>query len=326
MAPELLNTLDAREIAELGKKIRDYQLTRKLSDNAMVKKFAGLGSTKTYSRVINDDLAELDLERQLTNYRAVWALIESLGSDDVQDETLCEDLSAVRQLQKALLDVFKARGVNRFILVEGDTGIGKSSARRILIEKYGQRLLWIEATDVWNDNPGAFLAAILTAKGEKDIPPTATARLGKALKVLGESRVCVFIDEFHHLGPRCLNLLKTLINQSPGEFVGLAMPTLMRRMEREAYEEARQLTGNRLSDRIRMDLRESDIAKLIALRVPDAEPSKPVLKMIMDRAPRYGNLGFVRDVCRRVLELSEGTSGPDLECWSTAISQEVASR
>lgn len=320
--------MDARELVDLGNKIRSYQAARKLSDNAMVKKFAGLGSTKTYSRIIGDDLAELDLERQLANYRAVWALIESLGSDESEDELLTEDLTAVRQLQKALFEVFKAKGVNRLVLVEGDTGMGKSSARRMLIEKYGQRLLWIEATDVWNDNPGAMLASLLAAKGEKDIPTMVTEKLRKVLKVLNESRVCVFIDEFHHLGPRCLNLLKTLINQSPGEFVGLALPTLMRRMEREAYEEARQLTGNRLSDRIRMELRESDIAKIIALRVPyaDAADNKNVIKMLMDRAPRYGNLAFVRDVCRRVLDLAEGTAGPDVEAWSTAIVQEVASR
>jgi DNA transposition AAA+ family ATPase len=327
MAPELLNTIDARELNALGKQIRDFQVAKGWSDNAMVKKFAGLGSTKTYSRIVNDDLAELDLEKQLTNYRAVWAVIESIGNDDEASEELCADLTAVRQLQKAVLEVFKQNGLARFILVEGDTGTGKSSARRILIEKYGQRILWIEAADVWNDNPNAFLGELLRALGEKSMPTLATDRLRKVIELLNGTRVCIFIDEFHHFGPRCLNTVKTLINQTMCEFVGLAMPTLMKRVAREAYEECRQLTGNRLAEKITLEVRESDLVKIITKRVPaSGSDMKQVIRMITDRAAKYGNLAFVRDVCARVVELSEGSAGPDIECWSTAISQEVASR
>lgn len=328
MAPDLLNTIDAQELVELGHRIRDFQKAKSWSDNAMVKKFSGLGSTKTFTRVINNDLHELDLEKQLTNYRAVWAVIESVGDGDETNEDLCTDLTAVRQLQRAVLEVFKQNGLARFILVEGDTGTGKSSARRLLIERYGQRILWIEAADIWNDNPNAMLGELLRALGVKEIPTLATDRLRKILDRLTETRVCIFIDEFHHLGPRCLNTVKTLINQSPCEFVGLAMKTLMKRIERDAYEECRQLTGNRLAERITLEVRESDIVKIITKRVqaPAAADLKQILRMLTDRASKYGNLAFVRDVCTRVIELSEGTAGPDLECWSTAISQEVASR
>jgi DNA transposition AAA+ family ATPase len=327
MAPELLNTIDARELVSLGQQIRAYQQAKDLSDNAMVKKFAGLGSTKTYSRVLNDDLSELDLEKQLANYRAVWAVIESVGTDEETSEQLSGDLTGVRQVSRAILTAFKHNGLARFILVEGDTGTGKTSVRRLLLDQYGQRILCIEAADLWNDNPNAFLGEILRALGVKEVPQLATDRLRKVLERLNETRVCIFIDEFHHLGPRCLNTVKTIINQSPGEIVGLAMPTLMKRIEREAYEECRQLTGNRLADRITLEIREGDLIKIIKRRIPavNGELSQ-VVRMLMDRTAKYGNLAFVRDVCTRVVELSEGTDGPNLDCWSTAISQEVASR
>lgn len=294
----------------------------------MAKKFSGLGSTKTYSRVINGDLAELDLERQLANYRSVLAVIESIGTDEEANEDLCGDLYGVRQLQRAVLETFKQNGLARFVLMEGDTGTGKSAARRILIEKYGQRILPIEATDVWNDNPNALLGALLTALGDQDIPQLATERLKRLLPKLNQTRVCISIDEFHHLGPRCLNTIKTIINQTLCEVLGTAMKTLMKRIEREAYEECRQLTGNRLAERITLELRESDITKIILKRVPNATniELKPVIRGLMDRAPKHGNLAFVRDVLSRVRELSDGTSGPDLQCWSTAIAQEVESR
>lgn len=168
MAPEMLLTHEARELRELGAKIRDYQTAKSLTDSAMVRKFSGLGSTKTYSRILQDDLAELDLERQLANYRAVWALIESVGDTTERIEELYEDMTPVAQLRKALFDVMRESGNARFVLVEGDTGLGKSCARRLLIERYGQRILWVEATDVWNDSMGAFLGAVLTALGVRE--------------------------------------------------------------------------------------------------------------------------------------------------------------
>jgi hypothetical protein len=327
MAPNLLATRDAAELRELGQKIRAWQTERGLSDTAMVKRFGGLGSTKTYTRVHAGDLAELDLDRQLANYRAVWALLESVEGGDERGEELYDDLSPVVQLKRAVFDVFRQTGNARFVLMEGDTGLGKSKARGLLIEKYGQRLLWVEATEVWNDSPGAFLAAVMVALGIREVPQMAVERLNRVLARLNETRVCLIVDELHHAGPRILNTLKTILNQSPGEVVGLAMPTLWRRIEREAYEEVRQLTGNRLAERIKLALRESDVAKLITRRVPEASDTvKEATRLLMDRAPRYGNLAFVSAVCSRVAELAEGHDGPDLETWGTAISQEVARR
>lgn len=329
MAPDLINSLDARELVSLGRKIREYQEAKGLSDSAMLRKFSGLGSTKTYGRVVNNDLAELDLERQLQNYRSVWALIESLGDDEQKTEELYDDLSPAVHLRRAVLEAMKVTGNNRLILMEGDTGTGKTSARKLLIEKYGQRLLWVEATEVWRDNPGALLSAVLLALGKKDIPLNANDRLYRVVDHLKETRICLILDEGHHLGPRCLNTLKTLVNQTPGEFVILAMPTLWKRLERDAYEEVRQLVGNRLAERIKLDgLRETDVAKFISRRVKDADPAitKQVIRLILDRATRYGNMAFVRDVVERVVTLSEGTSGPCMETWTSAIAQEVASR
>lgn len=327
MAPNLLASRDAAELRELGQNIRGWQTERGLSDTAMVKRFGGLGSTKTYTRVFNGDLAELDLDRQLNNYRAVWALIEGVDGAEECGEELYDDLSPVVQLKRAVFDVFRQTGNARFVLMEGDTGLGKSKARHLLIEKYGQRLLWVEATEVWNDSPGAFLAAVMSALGIREVPQMAVDRLNRVLDRLKESRTCLIVDELHHAGPRILNTLKTILNQSPGEVVGLAMPTLWRRIEREAYEEVRQLTGNRLAERIKLSLRESDVAKIITRRVPGAEDTvKEATRMLMDRAPRYGNLAFIAAVCARVAELSEGNAGPDMEAWGAAISQVMAKR
>jgi type II secretory pathway predicted ATPase ExeA len=329
MAPDLINSHDAKELVSLARKIQQYQESKDVNDSALLRKFSGLGSTKTFNRILNNDLEELDLERQLANYRAVWAIIESLGDEETRNEELYDDLSPVLHLKRALLETMRSTGNNRLVVMEGDTGTGKSSARRLLIEKYGQRLLWIEATSVWKDNSSALLSTILHAKGTKQIPQNSTDRLALVISKFNETRICLIIDEGHHLGPNCLNTLKTLINQTQGEFILLVMPTLWKRMEQGAYEEVRQLVGNRLAERIKLDgLRETDVAKFINRRVANVDPAtlKQAIRMILDRAARYGNMAFVRDVCERVAEQCEGTSGPSLDIWSSAIAEEVKSR
>jgi DNA transposition AAA+ family ATPase len=331
MAPEILSKLDADELRSLVLKVRDYQLARKLSDNALVKKFPGLGSSKTYTRILDNDLAELNLERQLANYRAVVALLEAVVDDDADREELYDDLTPCLQLRRVLLETMRESGNARVVVVVGDTGQGKTAAGRCLLEKFAQRLLWVEANECWGDSPMAMTGAILKSLGVREMPYQVMTRLDKVVERLAESRVCMVIDEAHHMGPRCLNTLKTLVNQTPGEFVLLAMPTLWRRLEREAYEEVRQLTGNRLAERIKLEaLRESDLKKLIERRAPGLNGDlKTAVKLVADRAPQKGNLAFVRDVCKRAAELArESGSGTaiTLDLFSAAVAAEMESR
>lgn len=327
MAPELFNTLEAEELVSLGQKIRDYQSAKKLSGNALLRKFGGLGSDKTFRRVCEGDLAELDLERQLANYRAVWALIEGIGDQATTDEDLYDDFSGVLQVKRVLLRTMRETGNARFILVEGDTATGKSAVRKLLLNQYGQRLFPVEATEVWNDNPNAYLKAILLALGVKEIPLLAPDRLDRIVERLNETRRTLILDEAHHLGVRCLNTTKTLINKTPGEFLFLAYPSLWRRLERDNYDECRQLRGNRLAERIVLRVTEKDLVKMIERRIPNNQADITlIVRMFQDRTERFGNYAFARAVIHRVLELSEGTSGPDKDCWSTAMTQEAQAR
>lgn len=116
------------------------------------------------------------------------------------------------------------------------------------------------------------------------------------------------------------------------------METLWNRLQREAYQECRQLTGNRLAERIKLGLaRENDVLRMIARRVPAYADEAPrdlakdetvtrAVKAIMTYVEQNGNLAFVRDVITRVVRLSEGHDAPDLNCWASAIDQEVKSR
>lgn len=332
MAPELLITMECNELRDLALRIAEWQETRKLSDAALLKLCPQLGSTKTYKRVLNphDDLAELDLENQLANFRTAWAWIESQvdEAEDGSDE-LYEDLWAAIQLRKAFTDTRSIESDARVILVLGASGMGKSAARRLLVEKYGTRLIWMEASVAWGDSPMAMLGVLLGMLGKKDKPSLQIDRLDQVVERLKDTRRCLLIEEAHHLGPRCLNLVKTLVNQTPGEFVLLGIHTLWRRLETKAYEEATQITGNRLAERIDLGsrVREKDVEKLLTRRVEwiDDAARKSAQHVVMAKADNYGRLAFVRDVCKRAA-VKAGGKPVTAELFAEAISEEVASR
>jgi DNA transposition AAA+ family ATPase len=324
MAPELLNSMDAAELRKLAQRIAEHQEAKKLSDNGLLKKFPAMGSTTTYKKILNDNLKELDLEKQLTNYRSVVALIESI-QDEEEEEELFEDLVGPLELRRAFLETSTQRSNSRVIILEGDTGTGKTKCAQLLVKKLGMRFIWTEAADAWGDKPSAMLGAILKGLGEKILPMYTNDRLELAITRLESSRRALVIDEAHHLGPHCLNTVKTLVNRTPGEFILCAMRTLWNRLERDAYQEVKQLTGNRLSERIKLALRESDIKKLLDRRVQLNGDTKQAVGMLMQYAPARGNLAFVRQVCRKAREQADD-GAVTIEIFTNAVTAEVNGR
>ena len=331
--PPVINAVDLAEqivtdeLTQLASQVQSYQLAKRWNNSELLRKFAGLGSTKTYKKILDGDFKELDLEKQLNNYRAVVSLIEMTAGSSDQREELYDDLTPVTQLRSVLVDVMKEQGDARFLLVLGDSGAGKTCARRKLVEAYGQRILWTEATDVWNDSPMVFLGEVLLAMGDKNPPYSAIIRLRKVEERLRQKRVCLVVDEGQHLGPRILNTIKTLLNKTPGEFVVMAMYSLWKKVEREAYEDVRQLTGNRLASRIQLVLHPTDVLKMLQRRltwISEDEPQKAV-KALCEQAPRFGNLAFVREVCKQARETAEGEP-ITIQLFSAALTVKGATR
>jgi type II secretory pathway predicted ATPase ExeA len=322
--PANLQTIEGDELVALATRISDWQEQRKYSDNELLRRCPGLGSTKTFTRIVKGDLAELDLDRWLSEYRAVWALIESLSGREQNEEELYDDISTVVHLRRSLVEILECRSIRRVILLESDSGLGKSSALTLLQRKYGQRILIVEATEVWADNPNAFLGSVLDSLGVKEQAMSREGRLRQVTGKLRQNRTALAIDEAHHLGPHCLNTCKTLINQTPCEVILLALPTLWRRLERAAYEEVKQLLGNRLAERIKVgELREGDVKKLLLRRVK-VEDGRSAQAMLKEARTR-GNLSFVAAVCERI-STQEIDGSPAHEAVLAAIEAEKARR
>lgn len=315
-------------LIDLGRRIRAWQQAETLTDAEMLRRYRGLGTDRTYKRIIAGDLTELDVDSWAEKYRTVWSLIESLQDVEQNEEGELLALSGVNAVRKALLPVFKEKGNARLVFVSGDSGAGKSGVASWLVNKFGERLIRIECFQAWDDRPNAFLGDLLRALGlpvNHDIS-SAADKLRVVIDDLKTTRRCLLLDEAHHLGPKCLNTLKALINTTPGEFVAFAMPTLWNRLKQAAYEECRQLSGNRLAERVTLSLQSADISTLLQARLGmSAGDARAAADLLLDPAARHGNLAFVRDVVTRARRAAKGQP-VTVELITQCAQNEIASR
>ena len=293
------------ELVETAAKIAAWGESHGMSRAQLVRNFTDLGSEKSFRDISAGNLEGYNAENQLTKYRAVYATMEELANQG-GEERIYDDLGTVVKIRRAFLGVVKATGTNRVLIVQGESGIGKTTAVGLLRGKYGTgRISYVEASDVWADSPNAFLGAILRALGVTELPAGRVQRLEEVQARLAISRRCLVIDEAHHLGPHCLNTVKTLVNTTPGEFILVAIPTLWNKLQAHAYQEAKQIATNRLSERVKLTLDEADIRTYLAKRFKDAQPAelKIAAKIIRPAALLAGNYAFVRDVARELTTL-----------------------
>ena len=309
------------ELIEVAAKIAAWGESHGMSRAQIVRNFTDLGSEKSFRDISAGQLEGYNAENQLTKYRAVYATMEELANQG-GEEQIFDDLGTVVKIRRAFLGVVKATGTNRVLIVQGESGGGKTTAVGLLRGKYGTgRISYVEASDVWADSPNAFLGAILRALGVTELPAGRVQRLEEVQSRLGISRRCLVIDEAHHLGPHCLNTVKTLVNTTPGEFILVAIPTLWNKLQAHAYQEAKQIATNRLSERVKLTLDEADVRLYLSKRFQDASAAdlKVAAKIIRPSALLSGNYAFVRDVAREL-------TGLDAETVSRAVSAVTARR
>jgi len=256
----------AAALAATAQRLADYAKSVGWTEKKLCDEYPDLGDARTFREIKKGYDATVEtLQRHAENYAAVEAAIKFAAS--VAERTLCHNLSAEKKLMAAIKKLTsRPDGDNRrVVIVEGQPSVGKTTAADIIASRYGSRIMRIEALQVWNDRPNALLAAIL---GGDRAPQDQLAAFNAAAAALNASRRCVIIDEAHHLGPRTLNTVKALVNNTRSEFVLMAIPTLLKKLEFKNWEESRQIIHNRLSDKITLKVEPGDPVAYFRHRFP----------------------------------------------------------
>lgn len=283
-------------ITQLAEQLFDYATTRNWSVSRLCREFPGLGSDRTFRDVRAGKLKGYNVDDWTRAYAAAITTIRD--QRDTKDAPLYDDLNTVFQVHRAVLGAMNNTGTNRVVIVEGDSGAGKTTAIQIIMKKYGDRIIQVEASTVWNDRPKALIDAILKSLGVSEPPSQPVAAFDAVTHHLSTSRRCLVIDEAHHLGPRCLDTIKSLVNRTRGEFVLLAMQTLWTRLGTRAYNESKQLVTNRLAERVCLTPTLLDISTYLLHSVPSltSDNADKAAISILPASIHAGNFAFVRDV------------------------------
>jgi len=295
----------AKELQGLAQDILEYAASQDMSKAELLRSHPALGSDKTLAIIAAGKTDELDLDRWLTAYRAVTAEISP--PDDEEADPLFEDLSTTKAVRHHFTRLKMSRTSAKLVIVEGQTGMGKTSAGKIITRKMRDlnpvaSIFDIEASAGWGDRPNAMLAAMLKALGMPDSSRSQAARLDKLVDALNSRPAVFIIDEVHDVGVRCLRVVKTLLNLTSVKIILLTHPRLFRDLERENWDDVGQLTGNRLVARINLGAIDKDDVKIILTRrLPGLNgTATEAAKILANAANGHGNFAFIREVIVRL--------------------------
>jgi len=305
----------------LAREVQNYQLERGLSDSKLCAKVSQVGSTKTYKRILDGDdaLEELNVDKQLVNYDAAVEFIKILRASERPPEPEYDDFANIEDSLAAVARAMSEESIARFIVIEGENGTGKDAVQNALLKKWPNIILQVEATELWRESLAVPLADILNAlslrrqrdgEGEKFVVPSQPlGRLSLILEELKKRKLILLINEGHHMGPRALNMIKTLINQTPVVPVMLCIPKLLARLVSGNYEEAIQLFGNRLCERVRLSSPQVDEIVLMferrGVRFDSDATQNQAAATLKAEAPQFGNWRYVTQVCREARTASK---------------------
>ncbi len=327
------NATEQKDLADclitVARQIREWQDAQKPrpSDEAMIRQFPGLGSSKTYKALREGQTTGLILENHLPKYRGVWSNIEALAAQAANEE-IYDDLDPAMSVSYAVTRLIPNRGKERLVLVEGPTGSGKTESLRLIANKYRGNIAEIEAHEGWQTLTCA-LSDILRGLGCKknEIPITKAGCIDKIIETLKERRSIIAIDEGHHMTAQCLNIIKTIINRTNAVIIIAAIGTLWTKLTARNWEEARQLIHNRLLERVILRAPGTDECETFLTRRCQLTGSiRSAAAKIAQMAEHNGRYAFLRRVSERVTQLGDGVDNAAIIAAAESIRTEILAR
>lgn len=305
----------AAALRETAIRIETHRRTRRPlpSDRAWVREWPGLGSPKTWARILAGDCDGINVAAKLPDYRGVLAALETESRVQACEE-LYPDLAGAQETELAVLRLMHHRGKDRFILIEGGSGSGKTSALDLLAAGPASGcMIRAEADETWKSlRAGIRHLLEALAVPEAKIP----AETGRMMDLLVETvarrgRIIIALDEAHHVTGQFLNLAKTLLNRTECMLILAGMATLFQKLRANASQEAGQLFHNRLFCRVRLTGPDKAGARVWLARRLGGEGrwKDGTLAAIAERAIHCGHWSYLRRV---VVQLhANGTADPD---------------
>jgi len=313
------------ELLERAGVIKEWADQREMSDRQLERKFPGIGSSATFSRILAKDWERVNVERQLPNYRAVCLLLEAHAKAEKRNEKLIESLSRVIRVEAAIKQAMLNDDNTRLVMVQGPSAAGKTTSVVLACNKLkGYEVVMTEADESWRESPMAMAMAIINGlsgisikrnEGSEGKVPHTSARtaMDEVYERISNRAMVLVIDQADMLGPKTLNFCTSLINKCPRlVLVLVSLETLWNSLATRHYEVCRQLTDNRLSARVVFQPAQdgdpdwiADASAILKDRVQWETPAlaESAAKLITKEAGLRGNLKFLTLAIRQARTL-----------------------
>jgi DNA transposition AAA+ family ATPase len=195
---------------------------------------------------------------------------------------------------------------NRIVIVLADTGGGKTMIARSIERDFASRVAKVEATETWRKSYLAGIHDISIASGiEKPSDNTRVAQ-NDLISTHKDAPRIVVIDEGNYFGAACLNLVKTIVNQTPSIVVILAMPVLWKTITKNSNQEARQLRNRAAAILEFKKVKPSDVRIAMEETVPNWKSlngsSTAAISTITDTANNFGLWNTVFSIAEFITE------------------------
>lgn len=217
---------------------------------------------------------------------------------------------------------------NRLVVFLGKTGAGKSNGvARAILKTYPARAVVVQCNETWRSSYYAAAKDMAVALDVKEELTGASAAQAALIERLNQERPILIIDEGHYFGPRTLNLVKLILNDTPCVVVLLAIPSLWRAMERSTWEESEQLRSRTAAKIEQNDVDARDAALFIRELLPVAgklDTFPRIVESCRAAANRFGLFDTISRICREVSDECGDQVTPD--AFDNAIAQVEALR
>lgn len=320
-------------------KIDSWKAARGFSDGMLFRTISGLND-KTHGKIRRGE--HVLPENHLAKYEAAWRECEAFDRRAEKEELLAT-LPPTEAVIGALESVKLNSGNDRFVLIEGESGAGKTTALRYAAEIFAD-CHYVTAHDGWEASPTAALGDIIEACGVKvgtgkAMPQGFAARQDMLIEALRKRPRMILIDEGQHAGPE-LNVLKDIINRTQCWVALATMSSLWRKIQTTRWAEVKQLLHNRMHLRVQLKAPDEDAVEMflsarLALDVEKAATKaaqswQGAFRTVTQGARGNGLYAFCRKVAvnARLMSYQDGRGGTiapdDLIFAATAVAKNTA--
>lgn len=251
-------------------------------------------SASTWFRLKQGSYTVQDMDKvEISLARNLRALQEELAMSRRGVSSVFYKLQHFEAALKAVKECRATKNENRLVVFLADTGGGKTTLCQQVRKDFGA--ITVQARESWRKSYFAACSDIALAAGAKGAWASEHQAENAMLSVLRARRQVLVIDEGEYFGPRTINLLKLILNETETVIVLCSIPDLYERWNRASWIESQQLK-RRTHAVIQCDMiRPEDARKFTAALNFDGSAGAS-LAAICRAANAFGKYDFLRRV------------------------------